>query len=300
MFTNYNHCLRPSFTQNILTYLQDGTSVNVVSEVTEESDRFVIDIKGCDLESSRLLDVNMRVCREDYKGFLLTLWQQFHQKPLNECPDFFEILSDLEQAEQQFIIVLNHLDAMDNTDVDARFNQSFYQRLNSLKNYRNLALLIMTKVRYDQIVFNIKGEFKTSKLDIQQVENLPTLTMDEARSELNRRNLNLSEVHLSHIMKQADYDYVLLDYFSGKLKHPDQSWEDMSSFIQQLTNWRKEYKQKAKPSIGYLSKKLVNAIKKIFIIFKFKALFNLIKNIFSDWKIVLIEKISKIFKKRKD
>jgi hypothetical protein len=39
MSTNYDHCLRPSFTENILTYLQDGTSVNVVSEVTEEADR---------------------------------------------------------------------------------------------------------------------------------------------------------------------------------------------------------------------------------------------------------------------
>jgi hypothetical protein len=102
MSTNYDHCLRPHFTQNILTYLQDGTSVNIVSEVTEETDRFVTDIKGCDLQNIRLLDVNMHVCREDYKGFLLSLWQQFHQKPSNECPDFFEILSDLEQAEQQY------------------------------------------------------------------------------------------------------------------------------------------------------------------------------------------------------
>ncbi|WP_069470233.1 hypothetical protein [Candidatus Marithrix sp. Canyon 246] len=95
------------------------------------------------------------------------LWQQFHQKPLNECPDLFDILSDLEQTEQQFIIVLNHLDVMGNADVDARFNQGFYERLNSLKNYRHVALLIMTQVRYDKMLFNIEGEFKTSKLDIR-------------------------------------------------------------------------------------------------------------------------------------
>jgi hypothetical protein len=231
MSINYNHCLRPGFTENILTYLQNGTSVNVLSKIAEEADRFVTDIENCDLAKTRALVVNMRFCRGDYKQFLLHLWQQFHQKPLNECPDLFGILSDLEQAEQQFIIVLNHLDVMGNADVDAQFNQGFYERLNSLKNYRHVVLLIMTEVRYDKMLFNIEGEFKTSKLDIQEIEDLPTLTMDEARFELNRRHPNLSEVHLYHIMKLADYDYVLLDYLSRQLKNSTQSWEDMSSFI---------------------------------------------------------------------
>ena len=292
-----NHCLRPRFTENILTYLQDATSVNVVSEIAEETDRFVTDIKGCDLQNIRLLDVNMRVCREDYEQFLLSLWQQFHDKPLNECPDLFDILSDLEQAEQQFIIVLNHLDVMANTDVDAQFNQGFYERLNSLKNYHHVTLLIMTNVHYHQIMFNIGGEFKTSKLDIQQIENLPALTMDEARSELNRRHLNLSEVHLSHIMQQADYDYALLDYLSRQLKNYSQSWENMSSFIRQLKNWHKEYKQQAKPKMGKRFKKLVDAVNKFITILKLKTLLNIV---FSDWPIVLIEKLSELFKKRKD
>jgi hypothetical protein len=278
-----NHCLRPRFTENILTYLLDGTSVNVVSEVTEETDRFVTDIKGCDLQNTRLLDVNMRVCRGDYKQFLLHLWQQFHQKPLNECPDLFDILSDLEQAEQQFIIVLNHLDVMGNADVDAQFNQSFYQRLNSLKNYHHVTLLIMTNVHYHQIMFNIGGEFKGSKLDIQQVENLPALTMDETRFELNRRHLNLSDVHLSHIMQQADYDYVLLDYLSRQLKNSSESWEDMSSFIQQLKNWHKEYKQQAKSPIDYKVNKGVNTATKFVVILngfikKLRELYKSIKN----------------------
>ncbi len=296
MSINYDHCLHPDFTENLLTYLQDGTSVNVVSEIAE-ADRFVIDIEGCDLPNSRVLVVNMRTCRGDYHQFLLDLWQQFHQKPLNESPDLFDLLSDLEQSEQQFIIVLNHLDAMNEIDVDAKFNQGFYERLNSLKNYRHVALLIMTKDRYDKMLFNIEGEFKTSKLDIQQVEDLPPLTMDETRNELTHRHPNLSEVQISHIMQLAANDYALLDYLSHQLKHSSQSWKDMSSFIKQLKSWHKQYKQKAKPQIGNRIKKIVDAVNKIIAILKINKLLNIV---FSDWPIVLIEKLSELFKKRKD
>ncbi len=143
----------------------------------------------------------------------------------------FKILSELEQAAQQFIIILNRLDAMAETEVDAQFNQGFYERLNSLKNYRNVALLVVTHERYDEILFNIESEFKTSKLDIQEVEDLPDLTRDEARYELTQRLPELSTVHISHLMLQvrqgSGYNYATLDYLSRQLKNSLQSWADM-------------------------------------------------------------------------
>jgi len=182
---NYAHCLRRRFTENILTHLLEGTSVNVVvrkrDQEDQEADRLLADVEGCDLPNARVLAVNMRACRGSYRQFLLDLWQQSHHQPALECSDLFTILGELEQAEQQFIIVLNHLDAMRANDVDVQFDQDFYIHLNSLKNYHNVALLVITEgTSYHGMSFNIGGEFKTSKLDIQEIEYLPALMGDDS------------------------------------------------------------------------------------------------------------------------
>ncbi len=128
----------------------------------------------------------------------MDLWEQYHHQPAQESPDLFAILDELENAKQQFIIVLNRLDAMCANDVDVQFDQDFYSRLNSLKNYRNVALLIITQdSSYHGLLFNIGGQFKTSQLDIQEIEKLPILTGEDARYELTQRHPELSTVQIS-------------------------------------------------------------------------------------------------------
>lgn len=197
---DYAHCLRQRFTENILMSLLDATSVNVVvPKIGEEADRLVADVKACQLQNARVLAVNMRFCRGSYQQFLLDLWRQYHQQPAQECPDLSAILADLEkQPKQNFIIVLNQLDAMCANDVDEQFDHYFYVNLNSLKNYRNVALLIITQdSSYHGLLFNIGGQFKTSQLDIQEIEKLPILTGEDARYELTQRHPELSTVQIS-------------------------------------------------------------------------------------------------------
>ncbi len=308
MSINYTHCLRHRFTENILTHLLEGTSVNVVvPKIDQEADRLQADVEGCDLLNARVLAVNMRACRGSYRQFLLDLWHQYHEPLAQECPDLFTILAKLEQADQQFIIVLNHLDAMRANDVDVQFDQDFYIHLNSLKNYRNVALLVITEgTSYHGMSFNIGGEFKTSKLDIQEIEYLPALMGDEGRYELTRRHSELSTVHISHLLEQGQhqdlgYDYALLDYLSRQLRHSVESWDDMARFIRQLKDWQKRYKGQSKQA-EYHGVKIRSGADKILSIFKVKHLFSMgydiLKTVFLEWPIVLIEKISEVFKKR--
>jgi hypothetical protein len=252
----------------------------------------------------------MRACRGSYRQFLLDLWHQYHEPLAQECPDLFSsILAKLEQADQQFIIVLNHLDAMRANDVDVQFDQDFYIHLNSLKNYRNVALLVITEgTSYHGMSFNIGGEFKTSKLDIQEIKYLPALMGDEARYELTRRHPELSTVHISHLLEQGQhqelgYDYALLDYLSRQLRHSVESWDDMARFIRQLKDWQKQYKRQQSKQAGYRAQKVVEAAGKSLSIFKMKHLFSMgydiLKTVFLEWPIVLMEKISEVYKKRK-
>lgn len=302
MSLKYNHCLRPRFTKNILTSLLKGTSVNVVvpkiGQEDKEADRLMEDIQNGTLPNTRVLAVNMRFCRGSYQQFLLDLWHQYHQQPAQESPDLFNILAGLEQAQQQFIIVLNHLDTMCAKDVDVRFDQDFYIRLNSLKNYRHVALLVITQgTSYHGMEFNIGGEFKTSRLDIQEIEYLPALTREEAQQELERRQLKLTGVHISHILQQVrlqeTYDYALLDYLARQIQNTPKSWQDIPKFMQQLSVWQKQY-QSQHQQVGYRAQKTVDTADKYINIFRvkhiFKTLYQVLKMILIDPIVVLIEK----------
>ena len=208
-------------------------------------------------------------------------------------PDLSQFLWDLEQAKEKFIIVLNHLDAMGANNVGAQFDQDFYARLNSLKNFRHVALLVITKgTSCRDMLFYIGGEWQTSQLDIQEVEDLPPLTGDEVRNELRSRHPKLDDVPISHLMAQIQqgesYNDGLLDCLSRQLKNSPPPMDDMSRFIQQLKCWRKQCERQRKQA-GFRAIKLVHAVKKMSNIFKLDVLF---KKMLLVFKVLLADPIS--------
>jgi len=134
---------------------------------------------------------------------------------------------------------------MAENDVASEFNLNFYENLNALKNYPNIALLIITKNLYDEMLFKIEEKWQTSKLDIQQLEHLPDLTRDELHQDLIQRHPSLSDLYVSHFIEQVQldigYDYALFDHLSRQLKNYQVATE-VDSFILQLELWKKQYK----------------------------------------------------------
>ncbi|MFK5969159.1 MAG: hypothetical protein QM487_03430 [Candidatus Marithrix sp.] len=301
----YTHCLRPQSTENILTYLLDGTSVNVIVPIDEERKRFIHDVEKCQLaDNIRLLTVNMQICRADYSQFLRQLWQQYHDSILPDKVDsLLGILSDLKQSEQNFILVLDNFDSMAEEDVDAHFNQQFYENLNGLKGYRNVSLLLITQNPYNEMLFYIEGEFTTSKLDIQEVETLPPLLYDEVRHELKHLHKdlwcvrNLSDEHISHLMQQVKknegYDYTLLHFLLKQIRNHSGSLEEIRLFVKQLKLWQKYYNKQQISQLNYRVKKTFKGTSIL------TSISDLARTVFLDWPIVLIEKISDLSKRGK-
>lgn len=62
-----------------------------------------------------------------------------------------------------------------------------------------MALLIITKVAYDDMLFKIEGKWQTSKLDIQELEHLPDLTREELHQDLIQRHPSLSDLYRAGI-----------------------------------------------------------------------------------------------------
>lgn len=265
MSINYMHCLRPQFSSRLVPLLLDNTSVNVViSAMDKEAARLIEDIQRCQLANTRVLDVNMRHCRRNYTHFLAALGQAYHGK-VEDCPDFAVILSKIARARQQFVIILNHFCVLEKDEVDKQFDDTFYEKLNSLKNYSHVALLIITRKPLDKIVFNIGGTPKTSPLDIQEVERLPPLCQEEVRHEVRQQALELSDTQIFHIIEQLkpDYDYGLLVYFFRQLGYGSPA-NDVPVFIKRLKSWKKEYKQDQGMPIAQKTRHWVDAIQRFF------------------------------------
>jgi len=267
MSIDYTHCLRPQFSEHLVTHLLNNTSVNVIIETLgKEAERLVEDIQHCQLPQTQVCRINMRYCRQDFNLFLKRLGQECRS---NEAvTDFSDILAQLTRSRRQFVIILNYFSLLEENNVDKQFDDEFYAKLNGLKNDPKIVLLIITRCRLDDILFNIGGDYKTSKLDIQEVKPLPALSYDEIRYELRRRHPELSELQVSHIISylqlDAGYNYELLEHFSDRLSCFSGVSTDIPGFIKQLKQWQREYRKINQERWARRVKRRVDTIQRFF------------------------------------
>ena len=295
---SYSHCLHLSFTERVLKMLGAGNSVNVVIErLGEEVERFVADVRACPLPSeTRLLVVDIRVCRHRFEQFLSELARQLEL----EFDDLTQVLSELERSRQRSIVVLNNFQALGESEVDPQFNRSFYEKLNALKNLDQVALLLITDRRQSEILFNIAGEWKTSQLDIPQVEWLPALSEDQARYELQQQCLQLSDSQVFQVLQQCPlsegYDYNLLMCLAKQLRD-ERFPQEIPDFIKQLKRWKKRCQGK---TWEYWLRKWIDGIQKFWGAMKLRNVVNKLWHLVADPLENLADLLKNLFGKSKD
>lgn len=294
----YSHCLHPLFTERVLNRLGAGHSVNVVIErLGAEVERFVADVRACPLPSeTRLLVVDIRVCRHRFEQFLGALAQQLELK----FDDLTQVLSELERSRQRSIVVLNNFQALGESEVDPQFNRSFYEKLNALKNLDQVALLLITDRKQNDILFNIAGEWKTSQLDIPRVEWLPALSDDQARYELRQQCPQLSDSQAFQVLQQCrlteGYDYNVLMCLAKQLRDEHFS-QDIPNFIKQLERWKKRCQGK---TWEYWLRKRVDGIEKFWGAMKLHNVVNKLWHLVADPLENLLDFLKNLFGKSKD
>jgi len=236
----YQHCLRPLFTENIVKILQRGGSVNLIGDAGQGRGRFLADIEKISLNNTLILKVNMRIYRESYTGFIQALWQQFRgtgRKPLN----LGQLMTQFEKSGKQIWILLHHFDSLlNNQQIDKRFDVTFFNHLNSMRNHAQLSLLCVTRKPHDQSVVFIDNKERTSWLDLES-KWLPTLTFDEIKYEMRMRHSALSSAELTQICDVVhghEKPYLLLEFFSDKLKNQENEALD---FTQKIKRWKKQF-----------------------------------------------------------
>lgn len=240
----YSHCLRPIFSSILLKTLQKGTSINLIAPTGQGRKRLLYNIKNAQLKNTLVLFVDMKIYKEDYKGFILEIWQQLNEK--GEQPlDFCQLVSRLENIDQHIIILMYHFDELlDNMRIDPKFDVIFFDNLNSICNKAKISLLCVTEKPHNQSIVFINGEVHGYSWLNLETKRLPKLGYDEIKFELNNRDLSLSSDELSLItwvVHEHIKSYNLLNFFADKIANKE---NDELELPRRLEIWLKQFNEK--------------------------------------------------------
>lgn len=201
---NYNHCLRPRFTQHVFEQLSNDRSLNLFGPKGSGRSRLVEDlIQLAHSQGITTLKFNMEGFKYNYRGFIKDYEGQMVQQqqpaqnllmqakadaPMEELPSI-ALLTDRHQfpIPKQLILFLDDFDALlDNNK--HQFPEAFFNDLNSFKNNANITLCCITTTSHigKRIYYDGGRTNRTSWLELSPI-NIPRLTAKEIEKVLTRQ-----------------------------------------------------------------------------------------------------------------
>ncbi len=306
---NYNHCLRPIFTENIVKTLKRGESLNIYGAKGQGRKRLLKDLQNCQFDDMQVLFINMRIFACSYQGFLEAFAEEISYVG-DTVPKLGDLVNELERnnGDKKTVILLHNFDSLfDNDKLHENYGIRFFISLNAITNRQNMALVCVTEKQHKSYMVYAKEVVDHgSWLDLKP-KRLPDLNMEEIQTELKRHFPALYMDELDQIRNKISAHkcpYHLLMYFMDRLNNH----EDMDvTFTERLGKWRKEFDEEYPildgPTVDNWMRKLSNWLRTLRIgnIFsEFKAILNII---FSDYILYFIKRffdfIESIFGKKK-
>ena len=245
---NYDHCLRPVFTERLVNMLQRGKSINLIGYEGTGRRRQLEDIQTSKLPNTKTAVVNMKSYSASYNGFIKDLWAQFGGQ--EESPaDLRDLLKREATKGKQLFLLLHNFDALlDNSRNDPKYNIAFYDTLNNLRSRPNVSLVCVTKTAHNHSFIFIDGKpYRSSWLDLEQIA-LPALKHEEVIYEVKRRKLPVTRKQRNAMIKMVRMHktpYLLLEFLTNKIfNHEDRELP----FPERLKKWEKAFKH-ARPHV---------------------------------------------------
>lgn len=190
------HSLRPALTQELFKRLTQGAAINLIAAPEQGSKRLLEDLSVNLPPEMLVLKVDVASYKNNYPALLEALWQQLPTPRGKQPENLAQLVTLLEKrSEKRIILCLQHYDALfNNPKLDVRYDQSFFNHLNSLRNQPRIGLLCVTRQPHDLSVVFIAGQAQgNSWLDLEK-RLLPKLTSEQVRDEIKREVPGLTDV----------------------------------------------------------------------------------------------------------
>jgi len=199
--------LRPQLTQNLLRYLQQGRSLNLIGSDGQGCGRLLADLREVALvQDALVLHADMSQHARSYNTLWATLWQQCHltnnTKPKNRADVAHTVTHALTAEKRPVWLLLHRFDTLHaNASVDPLYNQNFLNFLNALLNKPGNSLLITTKnIKIEHLFLTYDKQNNLSPLEMEHTW-LPPLGRDEIMAELQRELPYLKPDDIEHLIQ---------------------------------------------------------------------------------------------------
>ncbi len=143
--------------------------------------------------------MNMKDYLFDYKSFFNHIKSQTRE-PGSLTKSLNALLDHLESQDKNSVLILHNFDLLRHTEgIDETYDCSFFQALNSISKRRHIALLSVSESAHTHYRVQADGSgVPGSHLDAIALA-LPPITIEQLKSELHRRQSQLTEMQLHEI-----------------------------------------------------------------------------------------------------
>jgi hypothetical protein len=176
------HCLRPEFTEYLVSKLLLGNVINLISPHGQGRRRTLSDLLSLLTKHILILQANLRNYPKNVLELTNDLSTQLGQSSLSNIGS---LLDHLERNGQQTLIILHNFDELQSGD-DTGYNEPFFKHLNNINARASISLLCVSE--------KVSG----SPLQIESLQ-LPALTSSQLLEELSHRNLDLTQSELTQL-----------------------------------------------------------------------------------------------------
>jgi hypothetical protein len=298
---DYTHCLRPTFTENIVKTLLKGEPINIYGSKGQGRERLLEDLQNCQFENMQMLLINMKNYAGSYQGFVEDLGRKMGQTSSNKL-EF--LLNELPSTDKKTVLLLQNFDSLfNNPKVHQQYSVRFFDHLNSIKNRSNMALVCVTEnLHSNSMIYINRGIKRGSWLDLK-AKPLPPFDLDQIRAELKRHFPALYSDELDQISNKVfahHLPYPLLRYFVDKLNNKEDM--DIAAFAERLKKWQKCF-DKERSFFSYANlNRFTQRIKNFFGALEVREIFNpiikMLKVVLYDFPSAIVD-IVKQFARRK-
>ena len=199
MHINRSDHLRPEFTGSLTEYLSAGQCINLISPHGQGRRRTLHDLSLSLPLSMQIISINISDYYCDYKGFYKHLSSQIKEQP-SQAESFNNLLDHIEMQNRTSLLILHNFDLLRHAEgIDTAYDAIFFQALNSITERQHIALLCVSESTHTHYRLQADGsELSGSHLDALSV-NLPPITTEQIKTELQRRHAQLTRQQLDKL-----------------------------------------------------------------------------------------------------
>ncbi len=260
------NCLRPTFAEKLIGWLQRGKAINVIGDEGQGMQRLHEDVaEGCP-PTVRFIPLSMRSYADSYAGFLQALSDALGIERTADADIRLVLNNFLHTSSQNIWLCLEHFDRLadkqvDNKPVDDKgYDIHFLNYLNSLHNNPRVSLLVCSRreIRAQELYIGGKA-VSGSRLEFSEREKLPDLTFAEIEAYFERRLPNTAYKAAFFQQKPIFYTELITeidahpesvgfaDLVAGQ--NIDPNWS-LDGFRERLRFWKEEYTRLHARTIG--------------------------------------------------